>query len=89
MSLATMIRDFQESDFDGCAHLVNKVWDFDRHFPPSELSNLFLRIYTGSSLAESNFKKVVDENGKISGFLFGKVENQPLQMNDFRGFFIL
>jgi hypothetical protein len=81
-----MIRDFQESDFGDCVHLVNKVWDFDKHFPPLALSELFQQIYTGSSLAESNFQKVVEENGRITGFLFGKIENRPLQKNEFGGF---
>jgi hypothetical protein len=81
-----MIRDYQESDFGDCVNLVNKVWEFDKHFAPLELSQLFQRIYTGSALSESNFLKVVEEGGQIRGFLFGKIENQPLPKSEFSSF---
>jgi hypothetical protein len=81
-----MIRDYQTSDFGDCVNLVNKVWEFDKHFAPPELSQLFQRIYTGSSLSESNFRKVVEENGQIKGFFFGKIENQKLYESEFSGF---
>ena len=80
-----MIRDYKEADFGDCLHLVNNVWDFDKHFSPPELSKFFQRIYTGSSLAGSNFLKVVEEDNQIKGFLFGKIENQALYKNEFSG----
>jgi ribosomal protein S18 acetylase RimI-like enzyme len=81
-----MIRDYQPSDFDNCVNLVNKVWEFDKHFSPVELAKLFQRIYTGGSLAESNFRKVVEEKDQLKGFLFGKIENQMIPKSEFSGF---
>lgn len=81
-----MIRGYKESDFEECQKLVNKVWKFDKHFSPLELSRLFQKIYTGSSLSASNFLRVVDEEGKIMGFIFGKIENKRIPKSGYRGF---
>jgi len=81
-----MIRDFKESDFDHCQRLVNKVWQFDTHFQPPQLAKFLTRIYAGGSLAESNFRKVVEENDCILGFLFGKIEKLPFLKSEYGGF---
>jgi len=81
-----MTRDYQKSDFAACQTLVNKVWEFDSHFHPPALSKLFQKIYTGGSLAASNFSRVVDEKGQVKGFLFGKIENKKIPKSEYSGF---
>ena len=66
-----MIRDYEVSDYEACKTLVNEAWEFDKHFAPRELSELCLYIYTFGSLAQSNFSRVVVQNSKVVGFLFG------------------
>ena len=80
-----VIRDFTPGDFDGCVDMVNKVWDFDKHFSPPALANLFKRLYTGGSLSESNYTKVVEENGNPVGFIFGKIVGLKTYKNEFSG----
>jgi len=81
-----MIRDFRESDFVDFQKLVNKVWEFDKHFHPPELSRLFQKIYTGGSFSASNFLRVVDVKGQVRGFLFGKIENKKIPKSEYSGF---
>lgn len=78
-----VLRDYQDGDFNSCMHLVNKVWEFDQHFHPPSLSDLFKRIYTGGSLGASNFNKVIEEHSLVKGFLFGKIENVEVPKNEF------
>ena len=68
------IRDYRESDFETCVHLVNKVWKFDDHFSPAALSRFFQKVYVGGALGESNSLEVVEHDGRVMGFLFGKKE---------------
>lgn len=81
-----IIRNYKESDYEDCIKLVNKVWKFDKHFNPPALSQLFQRIYTGGPLSESNFLNVVEEDGQLKGFLFGKIENQELTKDKYSNF---
>jgi ribosomal protein S18 acetylase RimI-like enzyme len=81
-----VIRDFGPTDFDGCAELVDKVWEFHNHFSPQQLAEFFKRLYTGGSLSESNVNKVVEEKGKVVGFLFGKIAGLKTYKNEFSGF---
>lgn len=80
-----MIRHYENRDFDGCVRLVNRVWQFDKHFSPPALSDFFMKTYTGSSLAGSNFSLVIEESDEIKGFLFGKTEKLPLHKNEYSG----
>jgi GNAT superfamily N-acetyltransferase len=80
-----MLRDYQDRDFQECVELVNRVWEFDKHFFPAELADLFARVYTGGSIAASSILKVVEENSRVIGFLFGKVEGQKLYKNEYSG----
>lgn len=60
-----MIRKYKESDFLACVEIVNDVWNFDNKFKPRELSEFFKKIYTGGSLAASNYNVVVVEDGIV------------------------
>jgi len=80
-----MIRNYKDTDFEACTELVNKVWQFDQHYEPPELAQLFIEIYTGGSLAASNFSKVVEEESCVKGFIFGKIENRPIPKSEYNG----
>jgi GNAT superfamily N-acetyltransferase len=80
-----MIRKFKPQDVEQCVNIVNMVWDFDIRFNPKQLSNLFKRIYTEGSLANSNFAVVVEENNAVQGFLFGKCGNKNLITTKYSG----
>lgn len=80
-----MIREYKESDFLVCVEIVNDVWNFDNKFKPRELSEFFKKIYTGGSLAASNYNVVVVEDGIVKGFLFGKCGKNPVHKNEYSG----
>jgi len=66
-----IFREYKDSDYDQCEELVNKAWGFDTIFSPQLLSNLAKLIYTKGSVLGSNYKMVVEIDGKVVGFLFG------------------
>ena len=80
-----MIRNYNNKDFSGCIEIVNKVWDFDNRFHPKQLSELFKKIYVGSSLSASNFAIVVEENSTLQGFLFGNCGKNKLYKTEYSG----
>ena len=65
------IRDYKESDYTRCESLVSNAWDFDRIFQPQGLANVAKRLYTMSSVVNSNYFKVVETDGEVVGFIFG------------------
>ncbi|EPM6098484.1 GNAT family N-acetyltransferase, partial [Vibrio vulnificus] len=82
----SMIREFHHDDLENCKEIIELVWDFDGKIAPIQLSSLFKDIYVTSSLSESNFTKVVVINGKVEGFLFGKVGENDLIRTKYSGF---
>jgi len=72
-----MIRDYQEADYQACETLVDQAWEFHRHFQPTSLYDYSKYLYTMSSIESSNFKKVVEIEGKVRGFLFAYNEVAP------------
>ncbi len=82
-----MIRDFHYRDIDQCKEIINLVWDFDSRFSPIQLSTLFKTVYVTSSLSESDFAKVIEVDGKIEGFIFGKLGKGNFVKTEFSGFF--
>ena len=80
-----MLRDFNFNDFSSCVEIVNKVWDFDSRFHPAQLSELFKRVYVGSSLSASNYAVVVEEDLIVKGFLFGNCGKTNLFKNEYSG----
>lgn len=69
--LKSVFREYRDSDYEICEALVNNAWKFDRNFKPQELADLAKCIYTKGSVIGSNFRKVVEINGKVGGFIFG------------------
>ncbi|NUQ81396.1 MAG: GNAT family N-acetyltransferase [Bacteroidetes bacterium] len=72
-----MIRSYQPSDLPCCKEIVEKVWHFSDKFRPEPLADLFRSVYTESSLGESTHGWVVEEEGVVRGFLFGKAVGFP------------
>lgn len=74
-----ILRKYRESDYSQCEALVNKAWGFDHIFAPKALSDLAKLIYTKGSVLGSNYRMVVEVDGKIEGFIFGLNEygNKP------------
>lgn len=73
-----MIRNYNANDFNACIELTSEIWKFKEHYSPVLLADFFQEIYTGLSLAESNFMKVYENNGIVKGFIFGKISNKPV-----------
>ena len=65
------IRDYKESDYTRCESLVSDAWDFDKIFQPQGLASVAKRLYTMSSVVNSNYFKVVETDGEVVGFIFG------------------
>ena len=64
-------RDYQDIDYNQCEELVNQAWKFDEIFAPEEFSDLAKQLYTKGSVISSNYKVVVEVDGKVAGFIFG------------------
>lgn len=80
-----MIRKYEQKDFEKCIEIVNDVWNFDGRFLPSNLSALFKKVYVGGSLSASNFAIVVEEEGIVKGFLFGKCGSKKIINGGYSG----
>jgi GNAT superfamily N-acetyltransferase len=81
-----MLRNYEANDFIKCVEIINDVWDFDNRFKPEELSELFKKVYAGGSLAASNYAVVVEEEGVVKGFLFGKCGEENIFGGEYAGF---
>jgi GNAT superfamily N-acetyltransferase len=79
----TGMRDYKEADLAECVRLVNLAWDFDSRL--AGLSVFAGLAYAAGSLAQSNFAKVIDDNGALCGFLFGRCGPDPVQRNQYSG----
>ncbi len=66
-----LLRNYQNLDYHECESLVNGAWGFDVHFKPKALSKIALCLYTQGSVVNSNFRKVIEVDGKVAGFLLG------------------
>ncbi|MBN4060659.1 GNAT family N-acetyltransferase [bacterium AH-315-I20] len=66
-----ILRDYKDSDYKDCEALANGAWQFDDNFKPQELSDIAKHICTTGALVASNFRKVIESNGEVIGFLFG------------------
>ncbi|MCG7985667.1 MAG: GNAT family N-acetyltransferase [Candidatus Thiodiazotropha lotti] len=66
-----IIRPYKPSDYEFCEALVNQAWSFDEIFEHADLSALAKIIYTKGSLVSSNYRRVVEDDGRLVGFIFG------------------
>jgi len=78
-NMEPVFREYEDSDYEQCQALVNNAWEFDKNFKPQELANLAKCIYTKGSVLGSNYRNVVEVDGKVAGFIFGlnEVEAKP------------
>ncbi len=75
--MKSMLREYQCSDYESCESLVNSAWKFNSNFKPQELSNIAKCMYTKGSVIGSNFRRVIEIDGKVVGFIFGLNEMLP------------
>jgi GNAT superfamily N-acetyltransferase len=66
-----LIRAYEASDYEQCEALVSNAWQFENNFKPKELADLAKCIYTKGSVINSNYRTVIEVNGKVVGFIFG------------------
>ena len=66
-----LLREYREEDYEQCEALVNQAWGFDKIFAPKALSDLAKCIYTKGSVLGSNYRKIVEVDRKVVGFIFG------------------
>lgn len=69
--MTDIFREYKESDYGQCEELVNQSWGFDKIFSPEKLSDFAKLIYTKGSVLGSNYKMVVEDKGRVVGFIFG------------------
>jgi len=67
-----LYRAYQKSDYSSCEKMVNHAWSFDTIFKPKSLCTLAKLLYTQGSIVNSNYKRVVEIDGKVVGFIFGR-----------------
>lgn len=82
--MGEIVREYKASDYLQCEELVNQAWKFDKIFSPQALSVLAKRIYTKGSILGSNYRKVVEVNGSLVGFIFGLNENSKKPRKNIR-----
>lgn len=82
----TLIRDYRDEDYPACKDLVDVTWGFSVHFKPVGFCNLAKHMYTYGSLVSSNFRKVIESDGQVVGFIFGRNERKPLKAGPARVF---
>lgn len=66
-----LLREYREEDYSQCESLVNQAWGFDEIFAPEALSNLAKCMYTKGSVIGSNYRMVIEVDGKVAAFIFG------------------
>jgi len=71
-------RNYRGADYAACEALTGSAWEFDKNFRPEKLAKLVGYIYTAGALSGSNFRRVVEVDGKVSGFIFGLNKNEPV-----------
>ena len=69
--MEALFRDYKVDDYSQCEALVNQAWGFDKIFSPKALADVAKCIYTKGSVLTSNYRTVVEVDGRVAGFLFG------------------
>lgn len=77
-------RDYTSADYPACEALVEQAWGFSNVFQHAALSAWALRLYTLGSLLGSDFRKVIEVDGRVAGFLFGRNERQHPSESSFQ-----
>jgi len=78
-----IFRDYESKDYSQCEALVNEAWELDINFKPQALADIAKQIYTKGSEINSNFKRVVEIDGNVVGFIFGLNENTTKPKGNF------
>lgn len=70
-TLEPVLRKYEASDYEQCEALASNTWQFENNFRPKELADLAKCIYIKGSVKGSNYRSVIEVNGKVVGFIFG------------------
>jgi GNAT superfamily N-acetyltransferase len=70
------IRSYDDSDFEECLKLVDSIWGFTRIINNWSIGMLFLTMYFLFNLKESTYAIVIEEKGKVIGFLFARITSE-------------
>lgn len=65
-------REYKKEDYSSCEALVNQAWKFDEVFKPQEFASIAKQLYTRGAELESSYAMVVEHNGRVVGFIFGR-----------------
>ena len=79
------MREYRPSDVDRCVAIVNQAWDFDARLRPQSLADFVKRLYTAGTLAESRYARVIDSDGEVQAFLFGRAGAGDMYHNEYSG----
>jgi GNAT superfamily N-acetyltransferase len=79
------LRDYRASDLESCVAIVNEAWDFDGQLHPQSLADFVKRLYTAGTLAESRQATVIETDGEVQAFLFGRAGARDLYRNEYSG----
>ncbi len=85
---AAHIRDYRTGDFPACEALVEEAWNFTRNLQPPELARVTRHLYTYGSVISSNHMRVLEDKGRVVGFLFGWNERRPQSTSGWRRFVV-
>ena len=69
--METVFRDYENGDYEQCEALVNEAWEFNKNFSPQGLTDIAKLIYTKGSVLGSNYRRVIEIDGDVAGFIFG------------------
>jgi len=69
--MEALFRDYENRDYEQCEALVNEAWGFDNIFSPQKFADIAKLIYTKGSVLNSNYRRVVEIDGNVAGFIFG------------------
>jgi ribosomal protein S18 acetylase RimI-like enzyme len=72
-------RNYNQDDYAACEQLVSDAWHFDQLFQPTDLYWFARYVYTCGSITGSNFKKVIEHDGEVIGFIMGRNEKCALK----------
>ncbi len=75
--MSPRFREYKHSDYATCERLVSNAWGFEKNFQPQELADIAKCLYTKGSLVSSNYQQVVEVDGCVVGFIFGRNTMKP------------
>lgn len=79
------LRDYRDEDLAACMDLVNQAWDFDGRLGNPDLSGFIKDFYVTGPLAESRHYRVIEEDQRVLGLIFGRCGPGKVYRTDYTG----